>query len=52
VAIRTVVVDRETDAAVYGAGGAITWGSDAAAERAELLAKAAILRGAVEPPAR
>ena len=37
---------------MYGAGGAITWGSDAAAERAELLAKAAILRGAVEPPAR
>ena len=52
VAIRTVVVDRETDSAVYGAGGAITWGSDAAAERAELLAKAAILRGAVEPAAR
>ena len=45
VAIRTVVVDRETGAAVYGAGGAITWGSDPAAERAELLAKAAILRG-------
>ena len=45
VAIRTVVVDRATGAAVYGAGGAITWGSDAAAERAELLAKAAILRG-------
>ncbi len=50
VALRTVVVDRETDSAVYGAGGAITWGSDAAAERAELLAKAAILRGA--PAAR
>ena len=46
VAIRTVVADRETGAAVYGAGGAITWGSDAAAERAELLTKAAILRGA------
>jgi len=45
VAIRTAVVDRSTGAAVYGAGGAITWGSDAAAERAELLAKAAILRG-------
>jgi para-aminobenzoate synthetase/4-amino-4-deoxychorismate lyase len=46
VAIRTVVVDRSAGTAVYGAGGAITWGSDAAAERAELLAKAAILRGA------
>jgi para-aminobenzoate synthetase/4-amino-4-deoxychorismate lyase len=46
VAIRTVVVDRSTGAAVYGAGGAITWGSDAAAERAELRAKAEILRSA------
>ena len=45
VAIRTVVLDRETGAAVYGAGGAITWGSDADAERAELQAKAAVLRG-------
>jgi para-aminobenzoate synthetase/4-amino-4-deoxychorismate lyase len=43
VAIRTVVVDRETGEAVYGAGGGITWGSDAARERAELLAKAAVL---------
>jgi para-aminobenzoate synthetase/4-amino-4-deoxychorismate lyase len=46
VAIRTAVVDREKGTAVYGAGGGITWGSDPAAERAELLAKAAILRGA------
>jgi para-aminobenzoate synthetase/4-amino-4-deoxychorismate lyase len=45
VAIRTAVVDRATGSAVYGAGGAITWGSDPAAERAELLAKAAILPG-------
>jgi para-aminobenzoate synthetase/4-amino-4-deoxychorismate lyase len=43
VAIRTAVVDRATGAAVYGAGGGITWGSDAAAERAELHAKAAVL---------
>ncbi|MCZ2829308.1 aminodeoxychorismate synthase component I [Modestobacter sp. VKM Ac-2986] len=43
VAIRTAVVDRSTGAAVYGAGGGITWGSQAAAERAELLAKAAVL---------
>ena len=43
VAIRTVVVDRTTGEAVYGAGGGITWGSEAAAERAELHAKAAVL---------
>lgn len=45
VAIRTAVVDRSTGAAVYGAGGAITWGSDAEAERAELLTKSDILCG-------
>ena len=43
VAIRTVVVDRETREAVYGVGGGITWGSDPTAERAELYAKAAVL---------
>ncbi len=43
VAIRTAVVDRLTGSAVYGAGGGITWDSDAAAERAELLTKAAVL---------
>ena len=43
VAIRTAVVDRASGAAVYGAGGGITWGSDAGRERAELLAKAAVL---------
>jgi para-aminobenzoate synthetase / 4-amino-4-deoxychorismate lyase len=43
VAIRTAVVDRCTGEAVYGAGGGITWGSEPAAERAELLAKAAVL---------
>jgi para-aminobenzoate synthetase/4-amino-4-deoxychorismate lyase len=43
VAIRTVVVDRDTGSAVFGTGGGITWGSDPAAEHAELLAKAAIL---------
>ena len=43
VAIRTAVVDRATGEAVYGAGGGITWGSEPAAERAELLAKAAVL---------
>jgi para-aminobenzoate synthetase/4-amino-4-deoxychorismate lyase len=43
VAIRTAVVDRSTGEAVYGAGGGITWGSDAVRERAELRAKAAVL---------
>jgi para-aminobenzoate synthetase/4-amino-4-deoxychorismate lyase len=43
VAIRTAVVDRTTGEGVYGAGGGITWGSDAVAERAELHAKAAVL---------
>jgi para-aminobenzoate synthetase/4-amino-4-deoxychorismate lyase len=43
VAIRTAVLDRETGAGVYGSGGGITWDSDAAAEHAELLAKAAVL---------
>jgi para-aminobenzoate synthetase/4-amino-4-deoxychorismate lyase len=43
VAIRTIVVDRTTGEAVYGAGGGITWDSDAAGERAELYAKAAVL---------
>ncbi len=45
VAIRTAVVDRLTGSAVYGAGGGITWDSDAAVERAELLTKAAVLHG-------
>ena len=43
VAIRTAVVDRATGAAVYGAGGGIVWDSDPVEERAELLAKAAVL---------
>ncbi|RBY97629.1 aminodeoxychorismate synthase component I [Blastococcus sp. TF02-8] len=43
VAIRTVVLDRTTGRAVYGAGGGITWDSDAGRERAELRAKAAVL---------
>jgi len=48
VAIRTVVVDRESGSAVYGAGGGITWDSDPAAERAELIAKAAVLGGTID----
>ena len=43
VAIRTAVVDRASGTAVYGAGGGITWGSEPAAEYAELLAKARVL---------
>jgi para-aminobenzoate synthetase/4-amino-4-deoxychorismate lyase len=43
VAIRTVTVDRAAGTAEFGTGGGITWGSDAAAEHAELLAKTAIL---------
>jgi para-aminobenzoate synthetase/4-amino-4-deoxychorismate lyase len=45
VAIRTVVMDRVSGAALYGAGGGITWDSDPTAERAELRAKAAVLAG-------
>ncbi len=44
VAIRTAVVDTATGEAVYGTGGGITWGSQAAAEHDEVLAKAAVLR--------
>ncbi|MDF3311145.1 aminodeoxychorismate synthase component I [Rhodococcus sp. T2V] len=48
VAIRTVVVDRSTGAATYGAGGGITWNSDAASEYAEVLTKAQILQSRPE----
>jgi para-aminobenzoate synthetase/4-amino-4-deoxychorismate lyase len=43
VAIRTAVVNTSSGEAVYGTGGGITWGSEAAAEHAEVLAKAAVL---------
>ena len=43
VAIRTVVVDRATGVATYGAGGGITADSDPDRELAELQAKAAVL---------
>jgi para-aminobenzoate synthetase/4-amino-4-deoxychorismate lyase len=43
VAIRTVVVDRETGAAVYGVGGGVTWDSTPGGEYAEVLAKAKLL---------
>lgn len=48
VAIRTVMIDRKTAAAVYGMGGGITWGSSAEAEHCELLAKTAILSAPTE----
>lgn len=44
VAIRTLLVDTQTDTAEYGAGGGITWDSTPQDEYAELLAKAAVLQ--------
>jgi para-aminobenzoate synthetase / 4-amino-4-deoxychorismate lyase len=46
VAIRTILVDRLTGDAVYGAGGGITWDSASAAEYDEVIAKAALLAAA------
>ncbi|HEX7315291.1 MAG TPA: aminodeoxychorismate synthase component I [Pyrinomonadaceae bacterium] len=43
VAIRTVVVDRETGEAVYGVGGGVTWDSTPGGEYAEALAKSKLL---------
>lgn len=43
VGIRTAVIDRTSGTASYGAGGAITWDSDASAEYRELRTKAAVL---------
>ncbi|MFD2416815.1 chorismate-binding protein [Amycolatopsis pigmentata] len=43
VAIRTLVVDRDSDTATYGTGGGITWDSRPGAEYAELRAKTAVL---------
>jgi para-aminobenzoate synthetase/4-amino-4-deoxychorismate lyase len=43
VAIRTAAVDTSSGEAVYGTGSGITWGSEASAEHAEVLAKAAVL---------
>ena len=48
VAIRTVVADRDSNDAVYGTGGGVTWDSAPAAEYDELVAKMAIL-GACSP---
>jgi para-aminobenzoate synthetase / 4-amino-4-deoxychorismate lyase len=49
VAIRTVVMDRREEMAVYGAGGGITWDSVADAEYDEVVAKAALLTEALPP---
>jgi para-aminobenzoate synthetase/4-amino-4-deoxychorismate lyase len=43
VAIRTVLIDRERQRALYGAGGGITWDSHADAEYGEVVAKTALL---------
>ncbi|HEY6794039.1 MAG TPA: chorismate-binding protein [Kineosporiaceae bacterium] len=49
VAIRTILVDRASNEAVYGSGGGITWDSDAGSEYAELLVKARILDALGKP---
>ncbi len=43
VAIRTVVIDKETGRAVYGTGGGVTWDSTPGGEYTEALAKAKLL---------
>ena len=43
VAIRTVLVDREQNTAVYGVGGGVTWGSTAEGEYREIEAKTRVL---------
>ena len=49
VAIRSLVIDRRTGTAVYGAGGGITWDSSADAEYDEVAAKAGLLTRALPP---
>jgi para-aminobenzoate synthetase/4-amino-4-deoxychorismate lyase len=49
VPIRTLLVDREDGTGRYGAGGGITWGSQAGAEYDELLVKARVLPGLTRP---
>lgn len=43
VAIRTVIIDTQTNTAQYGVGGAITWDSTASGEYDEVLTKAKVL---------
>jgi para-aminobenzoate synthetase / 4-amino-4-deoxychorismate lyase len=47
VAIRTIVLERSTGRAIYGAGGGITWDSVADAEYDEVITKASLLRDAM-----
>src|SRR5690606_27466873 len=49
VAIRTLVIDRRTGTAVYGAGGGITWDSSADAEYDEVAAKTGLLTRSLPP---
>lgn len=48
VAIRTMLIDRTTERATFGVGGAITWDSTVEGEYEEALLKAAFLSEAVE----
>ncbi len=50
VAIRTLVIDKETNVAEYGVGSGITWESRADAEAAENRLKAAVLKTAPARP--
>lgn len=50
VPIRTVELDLATGEAVCGVGGGITWGSEAAAEWEEAMAKRAFLDAGEDPP--
>jgi para-aminobenzoate synthetase/4-amino-4-deoxychorismate lyase len=49
VPIRTAVLDGETSVVTYGTGGGITWGSEPAAEYAELRAKTEVLTRLARP---
>ncbi len=46
VAIRTAIIDRETNKAEYGVGGGIVWDSTSADEYSEALLKARVLKNA------
>lgn len=50
VAIRTVIVDRQTGQAEYGVGGGVVWDSTPAGEYAEALLKARVLTEPQPPP--
>ncbi|WP_085506449.1 aminodeoxychorismate synthase component I [Thalassobacillus devorans] len=44
VPIRTVLIDKEEETAIYGAGGGVTWDSTVDGEYEELMAKARLLK--------